>query len=154
MRLAAEAPTTIQVNIDITMVDCLQKISIRLTFADDLRNVLLLNSASCKIIRVTHHNLLFIITDCPNCVDDQQMPNRWTMPLTKLGEKRYYLGVFFKVKYFASSSVFIIYFKWILFTWIASLIVASGHTHYYFITYNMRYRPVTFREKIKVLVIV
>jgi hypothetical protein len=24
--------------------------------------------------------------------------NRWTMPLLKLGEKRYYLGIFFKVK--------------------------------------------------------
>jgi hypothetical protein len=24
--------------------------------------------------------------------------NRWTMPLLKLGEKRYYLGIFFKVR--------------------------------------------------------
>lgn len=40
---------------------------------------------------------LLLITDCPNCVDDQQVPNRWTMPVTKLGDKRYYLGVFFKV---------------------------------------------------------
>lgn len=39
---------------------------------------------------------LFI--DCPNCVDESQyMPNKWTMPLLKLGEKRYYLGIFFKV---------------------------------------------------------
>uniref|UniRef100_A0A1B0CV96 Putative c-type lectin n=1 Tax=Lutzomyia longipalpis TaxID=7200 RepID=A0A1B0CV96_LUTLO len=31
--------------------------------------------------------------DCPNCVDESQLtPNRWTMPLLKLGEKRYYLG--------------------------------------------------------------
>lgn len=27
-------------------------------------------------------------------------PNRWTMPLLKLGEKRYYLGIFFKVSLF------------------------------------------------------
>lgn len=25
------------------------------------------------------------------------MPHRWAMPLLKLGEKRYYLGIFFKV---------------------------------------------------------
>jgi hypothetical protein len=43
------------------------------------------------------HHLLF--SDCPNCVDESQIsPNRWTMPLLKLGEKRYYLGIFFKVK--------------------------------------------------------
>lgn len=42
--------------------------------------------------------IIISITDCPNCVDDSQInPNRWTMPLLKLGEKRYYLGIFFKV---------------------------------------------------------
>lgn len=39
-------------------------------------------------------------TDCPNCVDESPVPpNRWTMPLLKLGEKRYYLGIFFKVNF-------------------------------------------------------
>lgn len=40
--------------------------------------------------------------DCPNCVDENVgnlATSRWTMPLLKLGEKRYYLGIFFKVKY-------------------------------------------------------
>lgn len=41
---------------------------------------------------------LYIFIDCPNCVDESQYtPNKWTMPLLKLGEKRYYLGIFFKV---------------------------------------------------------
>lgn len=40
---------------------------------------------------------IFFLTDCPNCIDDSQVASRWTMPLLKLGEKRYYLGVFFKV---------------------------------------------------------
>lgn len=47
----------------------------------------------------TYLYLLFF-TDCPNCVDEPatiSTPNKWTMPLSKLGEKRYYLGVFFKV---------------------------------------------------------
>lgn len=38
--------------------------------------------------------------DCPNCVDEHSSSlaaSRWTMPLLKLGEKRYYLGIFFKV---------------------------------------------------------
>lgn len=51
----------------------------------------------------TNHLPLYLITDCPNCVDDTQVPNRWTMPVTKLGDKRYYLGVFFKVNSCASS---------------------------------------------------
>jgi len=29
--------------------------------------------------------------------ESQYTPNKWTMPLLKLGEKRYYLGIFFKV---------------------------------------------------------
>nr|CAD7438284.1 unnamed protein product [Timema bartmani] len=36
--------------------------------------------------------------DCTNCVDEGSgVAARWTMPLLKLGEKRYYLGIFFKV---------------------------------------------------------
>lgn len=42
--------------------------------------------------------------DCPNCVDESQInPNRWTMPLLKLGEKRYYLGIFFKANWFRAA---------------------------------------------------
>ncbi|XP_060520346.1 lectin-like [Cylas formicarius] len=42
--------------------------------------------------------------DCPNCIEDAlpQM-NRWTMPLLKLGEKRYYLGIFFKANYYRAT---------------------------------------------------
>lgn len=39
----------------------------------------------------------FFLSDCPNCVEDSSAPTRWTMPLLKLGEKRYYLSIFFKV---------------------------------------------------------
>jgi hypothetical protein len=45
--------------------------------------------------------ILFCIPgECTNCVDDgvSLAGNRWTMPLLKLGEKRYYLGIFFKVR--------------------------------------------------------
>jgi hypothetical protein len=44
--------------------------------------------------------ILLAGNDCANCVDDSlgsAALNRWTMPLLKLGEKRYYLGIFFKV---------------------------------------------------------
>ncbi|KRT80849.1 C-type lectin, partial [Oryctes borbonicus] len=42
--------------------------------------------------------------DCPNCVDEPAHSiNRWTMPLLKLGEKRYYLGIFFKANYFRAT---------------------------------------------------
>lgn len=42
--------------------------------------------------------------DCPNCIDDSTpTPNRWTMPLLKLGDKRYYLGIFFKANYFRAT---------------------------------------------------
>ncbi|GBP23997.1 hypothetical protein EVAR_10098_1 [Eumeta japonica] len=35
--------------------------------------------------------------DCSNCGDDDNLGvTRWTMPLLKLGEKKYYLGIFFK----------------------------------------------------------
>ncbi|KAG5900634.1 hypothetical protein JTB14_005911 [Gonioctena quinquepunctata] len=44
------------------------------------------------------------LKDCPNCIDDSlPMPNRWTMPLLKLGEKRYYLGIFFKANYYRAT---------------------------------------------------
>jgi hypothetical protein len=64
-----------------------------------------LNNVSKQINIFVHrfynYFLLFFSysTDCPNCVDDA--PSRWTMPLTKLGEKRYYLGIFFKVNHTA-----------------------------------------------------
>uniref|UniRef100_A0A3F2YQ66 Uncharacterized protein n=2 Tax=Anopheles albimanus TaxID=7167 RepID=A0A3F2YQ66_ANOAL len=38
--------------------------------------------------------------DCPNCVEESSAPPRWTMPLLKLGEKRYYLSIFFKANWF------------------------------------------------------
>lgn len=44
--------------------------------------------------------------DCPNCIDERPVsttPNRWSMPLLKLGEKRYYLGIFFKANYFRAT---------------------------------------------------
>ncbi|XP_071454358.1 C-type lectin 37Db isoform X1 [Hetaerina americana] len=49
--------------------------------------------------------------DCANCVDDSGFGNslgssslnRWTMPLLKLGEKRYYLGIFFKANWYRAA---------------------------------------------------
>ncbi|CAB3375176.1 Hypothetical predicted protein [Cloeon dipterum] len=44
--------------------------------------------------------------DCSNCVDDSlgsNTINRWTMPLLKLGEKRYYLGIFFKANWYKAN---------------------------------------------------
>ncbi|CAG9839320.1 unnamed protein product [Diabrotica balteata] len=44
------------------------------------------------------------ILDCPNCVEeDARSTSRWTMPLLKLGEKRYYLGIFFKANYYRAT---------------------------------------------------
>uniref|UniRef100_A0A6E8WCB5 DUF4758 domain-containing protein n=1 Tax=Anopheles coluzzii TaxID=1518534 RepID=A0A6E8WCB5_ANOCL len=40
------------------------------------------------------------LSDCPNCVEESSAPPRWTMPLLKLGEKRYYLSIFFKANWF------------------------------------------------------
>ena len=43
---------------------------------------------------------LLHVLGCPNCVDDStgRSGNRWTMPLQRLGDKQYYLGIFFKVR--------------------------------------------------------
>ncbi|XP_077290251.1 brevican core protein triforce isoform X6 [Arctopsyche grandis] len=44
--------------------------------------------------------------DCPHCEDEAATTlgiNRWTMPLLKLGEKRYYLGIFFKANWFKAA---------------------------------------------------
>ncbi|XP_066995797.1 low affinity immunoglobulin epsilon Fc receptor [Anabrus simplex] len=43
--------------------------------------------------------------ECTNCVDDSVglAGNRWTMPLLKLGEKRYYLGIFFKANWYRAA---------------------------------------------------
>ncbi|XP_072750106.1 uncharacterized protein [Anoplolepis gracilipes] len=52
----------------------------------------------------TRFNLL--ADDCPNCVDEHSgslAASRWTMPLLKLGEKRYYLGIFFKANWYRAS---------------------------------------------------
>lgn len=55
----------------------------------------------CLNIRIDINSLsIFFTDDCPNCVDEHSSSlaaSRWTMPLLKLGEKRYYLGIFFKV---------------------------------------------------------
>merc|ERR1719464_2505683 len=42
---------------------------------------------------------------CPNCVDDStgRSGNRWTMPLQRLGDKQYYLGIFFKANWYKSE---------------------------------------------------
>ncbi|XP_049811151.1 mannose-binding protein C [Schistocerca nitens] len=44
--------------------------------------------------------------ECTNCVDESAgaaVVNRWTMPLLKLGEKRYYLGIFFKANWYRAA---------------------------------------------------
>jgi hypothetical protein len=40
------------------------------------------------------------LTACENCVDgtEPDLKARWTMPLNDMGHKKYYLGIFFKVK--------------------------------------------------------
>ncbi|CAD7083037.1 unnamed protein product, partial [Hermetia illucens] len=48
-------------------------------------------------------NFVYSRFHCPNCVDDSQFTNKWTMPLLKLGEKRYYLGIFFKANWFKAA---------------------------------------------------
>ncbi|RZF36756.1 hypothetical protein LSTR_LSTR005069, partial [Laodelphax striatellus] len=45
----------------------------------------------------------FIDDDCTNCVDDGPAINKWTMPLLKLGEKRYYLGIFFRANWYRAA---------------------------------------------------
>ncbi|RVE53696.1 hypothetical protein evm_001588 [Chilo suppressalis] len=40
---------------------------------------------------------------CTSCNDDELGVTRWTMPLLKSGEKRYYLGIFFKANWFKAQ---------------------------------------------------
>ncbi|XP_014367902.2 pulmonary surfactant-associated protein D [Papilio machaon] len=40
---------------------------------------------------------------CSSCNDDELGVTRWTMPLLKSGEKRYYLGIFFKANWFKAQ---------------------------------------------------
>ncbi len=51
-------------------------------------------------IKTTKNVNFFSSLGCTNCIDGEFTAdkNRWTMPLQKLGEKQYYLGIFFKVK--------------------------------------------------------
>ncbi|XP_047516805.1 C-type lectin domain family 4 member F-like isoform X2 [Pieris napi] len=41
--------------------------------------------------------------DCSSCSEDDLGVTRWTMPLLKSGEKRYYLGIFFKANWFKAQ---------------------------------------------------
>jgi len=44
--------------------------------------------------------------ECTNCVDDGSSGpsnSRWTMPLQKLGDKQYYLGIFFKANWYKAE---------------------------------------------------
>ncbi|KAI5719275.1 hypothetical protein M8J76_007740 [Diaphorina citri] len=43
--------------------------------------------------------------ECSNCIDDSTAAssNRWSMPLLKSGEKRYYLNIFFKANWYRAS---------------------------------------------------
>ncbi|KAG6444675.1 hypothetical protein O3G_MSEX003506 [Manduca sexta] len=41
--------------------------------------------------------------ECTSCNDDELGITRWTMPLLKTGEKRYYLGIFFKANWFKAQ---------------------------------------------------
>lgn len=58
-----------------------------------------------------YNNLyIFFADDCPNCVDEHSSnlaASRWTMPLLKLGEKRYYLGIFFKVSFLPVTLIYL-----------------------------------------------
>jgi len=53
---------------------------------------------ACVIIRLLFRGE---ILECLNCVEEptgsSMLSPHWTMPLSKLGERRYYLGTFFKV---------------------------------------------------------
>ncbi|XP_035444961.1 uncharacterized protein LOC118272509 isoform X1 [Spodoptera frugiperda] len=40
---------------------------------------------------------------CSSCNDDDLGVTRWTMPLLKSGEKKYYLGIFFKANWFKAQ---------------------------------------------------
>ncbi|XP_075225680.1 uncharacterized protein LOC142326836 isoform X1 [Lycorma delicatula] len=49
------------------------------------------------------NNDFFDEGECTNCVDEGPSINKWTMPLLKLGEKRYYLGIFFRANWFRAA---------------------------------------------------
>ncbi|CAH2090894.1 unnamed protein product [Euphydryas editha] len=42
-------------------------------------------------------------SECSSCGDDELGVTRWTMPLLKSGEKKYYLGIFFKANWFKAQ---------------------------------------------------
>ncbi|CAH0387958.1 unnamed protein product [Bemisia tabaci] len=41
--------------------------------------------------------------ECTNCVEEGPKVSKWTMPLLKMGEKRYYLGIFFKANWYRAT---------------------------------------------------
>ncbi|XP_012252182.1 uncharacterized protein LOC105683840 [Athalia rosae] len=67
-------------------------------YVDDLQGF---EDSECSRTRIN------LFDDCPNCVDEHSgsiaAASRWTMPLLKLGEKRYYLGIFFKANWYRAS---------------------------------------------------
>ena len=43
-------------------------------------------------------NVFLFVSECSDCANEVNPPSsRFSMPLTKLGNKKYYLGIFFKV---------------------------------------------------------
>jgi len=40
---------------------------------------------------------------CSECNDGSHTPSRFSMPLTKLGDKKYYLGIFFKANWYKAE---------------------------------------------------
>jgi len=61
-------------------------------------------SESNALDNLSTEQLFDSISGCANCVDESsQTPDRWTMPLMKLGEKRYYLGIFFKANWYRAA---------------------------------------------------
>lgn len=68
--------------------------------------IMLVNLCGCYTVTPSAKSTTISGKDyCPNCVDDSpsQVSSRWTMPLLKLGEKRYYLGIFFKANWFRAA---------------------------------------------------
>ncbi|CAG9561391.1 unnamed protein product [Danaus chrysippus] len=58
---------------------------------------------SKKYAGQTYENELEPGYHCSSCNEDELGVTRWTMPLLKSGDKRYYLGIFFKANWFKAQ---------------------------------------------------
>ncbi|XP_075978496.1 brevican core protein triforce isoform X2 [Anticarsia gemmatalis] len=70
---------------------------------DSVENQEYLDSDSLQSVESEQIDSIYNTQECSSCNDDELGVTRWTMPLLKSGEKKYYLGIFFKANWFKAQ---------------------------------------------------